>query len=167
MFSFLFKKWNRLISVFHMKITVSVPKSSHQDHGLCYLHHSPLLLKKVFVIAVFLSKLEHKSMVYWIYNEILLVWGLVSTWLANATLPVKLKSAKLWSLLFYSELNELCGNYVWILKWVNLHCNWINLISVLNFPKQWNFPNFPITDAYSGPCPSSKMECITKKVNSF
>ena len=93
--------------------------------------------KKFFVIAVFLSKLEHRSMVYWIYYETLLVWGLVSTWLANATLPVKLKSAKFWSLLFYSELNELCGNYVWISKSVNLHCNWINLISVLNFPKQW------------------------------
>ena len=24
---------------------------------------------------------------------------------------------------------KLCGNYVWILKWINLHCNWINLIS--------------------------------------
>ena len=35
------------------------------------------------------------------------------------------------------ELNEVCGNYVWILKCVNLHCNWISLISVLSFPKQW------------------------------
>ena len=26
-------------------------------------------------------------------------------------------------LLLYSELNEVSGNYVWILKWVNLHCN--------------------------------------------
>ena len=34
-----------------------------------------------------------------------------------------------------SELKEVCSN-VWILKWVNLHCNWINLIS-LSFPKQW------------------------------
>ena len=33
-------------------------------------------------------------------------------------------------------LNELCGKYVWILKGVNLHFNWINLINVLNFPKQ-------------------------------
>ena len=28
----------------------------------------------------------------------------------------------------------MCVNHVWILKWVNLHCN---LISVLHFPKQW------------------------------
>ena len=48
-----------------MKITVSVTKSSHQDHGQCYLHlpifsymHPPVLLenKKVVEIAVFLSK---------------------------------------------------------------------------------------------------------------
>ena len=41
------------------------------------------------------------------------------------------------SLLFYSKLNKVCSNYVWILKWVNLHCNWVNLINVLSFPKQW------------------------------
>ena len=36
-----------------------------------------------------------------------------------------------------AQLNEVCRNYnVWILKWVNLLCNWINLIIVLNFPKQ-------------------------------
>ena len=40
------------------------------------------------------------------------------------------------TLLFYSEINEVCS-YVWILKWVNFHCNWISLINVLNFPKQW------------------------------
>ena len=41
------------LSLFHMKITVSVAKSSHQDCGPCYLHlpifflyiHSPLLLE--------------------------------------------------------------------------------------------------------------------------
>ena len=40
-------------SLFHMKITVSATKSSHQDHGPCYLHlpifflyiHSPVLLQ--------------------------------------------------------------------------------------------------------------------------
>ena len=36
----------------------------------------------------------------------------------------------------FAELNEVGTNYAWIFKWVNLHCNWINLISVLNFPKQ-------------------------------
>ena len=37
------------------------------------------------------------------------------------------------------ELNEVCGNYIWILKWLTLHCNWnwISLISVLSFTKQW------------------------------
>ena len=38
--------------------------------------------------------------------------------------------------MFYSRLNQVFGN-VWISKWVNLHCNWISVISVLNFPKQW------------------------------
>ena len=47
------------------------------------------------------------------------------------------KSFKFWSLLFHSELNEVCSDYVWILKWVNLHSNWINLINIINFFKQW------------------------------
>ena len=36
-----------------------------------------------------------------------------------------LKSAIVYlkSLLLYSELNEVCDSYVWILKWVNCHCN--------------------------------------------
>ena len=39
--------------------------------------------------------------------------------------------------IFFNDSPEVCDNYVWILRWVNLHCNWINLISILNFPKQW------------------------------
>ena len=39
-------------------------------------------------------------------------------------------------ILLYSELNKVYY-YFWILKWVNLHCNWINLSSILDFPKQW------------------------------
>ena len=39
--------------------------------------------------------------------------------------------------MFYQELDKVCGNYVWILKWVNLHRNWFDLIRVLNFSKQW------------------------------
>ena len=35
-----------------------------------------------------------------------------------------------------SELNEVCSYYFWILKWVNLRCNWINFINVLSFLKQ-------------------------------
>ena len=27
------------------------------------------------------------------------------------------------------ELTEVCGNYTWILKWVDLHLNWISLMS--------------------------------------
>ena len=43
---------------------------------------------------------------------------------------------KFQSLFFHSELNEVHISYVWILKRTNLHCNKINLISVLNFLKQ-------------------------------
>ena len=46
------------------------------------------------------------------------------------------KSIKFQSL-FYSELNEIWSNYVWILKWANLHCNWTILTRVLNLPKRW------------------------------
>ena len=60
------------------------------------------------------------------------------------------------SLLFYWDLNEVHGSYVWILKWVNLHWNWINLISALNFPKQW------VAD-YSEVGQTSKIECFMKK----
>ena len=64
----------------------------------------------------------------------------------------------------------VCGNYVWILRWVNLHCNWINLLSVLSFLKQWIGEwgrRERIPDAYSENCQTSKMECLTKTVNSF
>ena len=39
--------------------------------------------------------------------------------------------------MLYSELNEVCGSYVWILKWVNFHCNEFSLICILNFPNIW------------------------------
>ena len=42
-----------------------------------------------------------------------------------------------------------------------MDCNWINLISILNFPKQ------EITDAYSEPYQTSMMEPLTEKVNDF
>ena len=64
-----------------MKITVSVTKSSHQDHGQCYLHlpivfsymHSPVLLenKKVVEIAVF--QIDDRSLFSCIYYEFNLV----------------------------------------------------------------------------------------------
>ena len=45
--------------------------------------------------------------------------------------------SEFYSLLFYSELNVVRGSYVWIFKWLNFHCNYIKLISALNFLKQW------------------------------
>ena len=83
-----------ILSLSHMKITASVTKSLHQDRCPCYLHspifflyvHCPLLLenKKIFVITVFLSKLDHRPL-FNIYFEIIVVWGLASLWLAITT----------------------------------------------------------------------------------
>ena len=90
-----FDTWHGFCSLFHIKITANVTKSSHQDCGPCYLHlpifnflyiHSPFLLenkKKVVVIAVFLSKSDHTSLFNCIYYKSFLVWGLVSIWLVN------------------------------------------------------------------------------------
>ena len=68
------------VSLFHLKITVSFTKSSHQDHGPCYLHlpsfflnmHTPLLLEnKKFLWSLFSSvKLDHRSLLIDIYYEI-------------------------------------------------------------------------------------------------
>ena len=77
---------NSLSSLFHMKITASVTKNLHQDCGPCYLHvplllyiHSPLPLQNnVIVIAVFLSKLDHRPLFKYIYYETILVWRLIS-----------------------------------------------------------------------------------------
>ena len=61
-------------NLFHMTVTVtaSTTKSSHQDHGLCYLQIpifflyilSPLLLenKKKSVITVFQSKIDYRQL---------------------------------------------------------------------------------------------------------
>ena len=58
------------------------------------------------------------------------------------------------------ELNEVFGNYAWILKCVYLHCNWnrINLINVISFPKQ---------QVFSESSQKSKMKCLTKKIQGF
>ena len=97
------------ISLFHMKIFASVTKISHQYCDLSYLHlpifflysHLPwlknkklkikkktnnkkLLENKVFMIAIYLSKLDHKLLFNDIYYKTILVWGLVSIWLTNA-----------------------------------------------------------------------------------
>ena len=65
-------------SLFHMKITASVTKSSHQYHDPCYIH-SPIffLIHTLFssaavVTAVFLSKLDHRPLFNYIYYETIL-----------------------------------------------------------------------------------------------
>ena len=93
----LLMKWDQLINLFHMKITTSVTKSLHEDHGSCYLHlqilfiywHSPPLLeKKVVLIAVFVSKFDHRPLFSDVYYETSLVWWLISIWLTNARQPI-------------------------------------------------------------------------------
>ena len=67
-------------SLFQMRITASVSKSSHQDFGLWYLH-LPILLhalssstvkEKVVVVAVFRSKLDHRPLFNYTYYETVL-----------------------------------------------------------------------------------------------
>ena len=92
-------------------------------------------------------------MCYYLYYNTILVWGLFSIWITNATnclsytpclnihqVCIKFKYVKFQSVIFYSELKEVCGNYVWILKWVNLCCNWIKVqqITVKNW---WLYKN--------------------------
>ena len=70
-------------SLFDMKITVKVTKSSHLDQGLCYLHlsifffcvHSSLLQqnKKLLQSLFFLSKLDHRPLFSYIYYKTILM----------------------------------------------------------------------------------------------
>ena len=138
-----------------MEITVSVTKSSHQDRGLYYLH-----LTYFFSLTwtlLFCCKIEsccdhcfsqqirpitgRCSIRYitrpfqygdWFQDESQMPRTAYSIQNVSLNMYVKFQS-----LLFYSELNKLCGSYISILKWVNLHCIWINIIRVLSFPKQW------------------------------
>ena len=82
-------------SFFIWKSLQVLQKSLHQDRGpyclqlpifLLYIQY-PLLLENVEVvmIVVFLSKLDHRSLFNDIYYRNVLVWGLVSVWLTNAT----------------------------------------------------------------------------------
>ena len=74
-------------SLFHIKITASVTKSSYQDCGPCYLHlsifflnmHSPVLWLLFFSGN---ETIDHCSIVYY---RTILVWKLVSRWITNAT----------------------------------------------------------------------------------
>ena len=83
-------------SLFLMKITTSITKSSHKDHGPCYLHlqiffwyiHSPPLLESECIRNISkldLSKLDHSPLFSDIYCKTSVVWGLISIWLTNAT----------------------------------------------------------------------------------
>ena len=76
-----------LYSLFHMKITVSVAKSSHQDHDIADAIYTSLFFsytctlfspgkKKFVVIAVFVSKLDCRPLFNGIYYKISQVRGL-------------------------------------------------------------------------------------------
>ena len=131
-----------------MKTTASVTKGSHQDCSPCYLHFhifffyiypTILLENKVVVITVFFSKLDQRPLVNYTYIMrlfsifVIFVWNHFSP---HAACSIHHVSLNLLSFNHYC-FTQLCSNYVWTLKWVNLPCNWISLISVLNFPKQW------------------------------
>ena len=51
-------------------------------------------------------------------------------------MPHTLTFVKCLALLFSYELKNVCGNNVWIFERINLHCNWVKLINVLNFDRQ-------------------------------
>ena len=83
-------------SLLHMKITASVTKSSHQVRGPCYLHlpiffshvHSPPLLlgNKKLLWSLFSAAYQTTyHSLFSDYYEAILVWGLDSIWLTNAT----------------------------------------------------------------------------------
>ena len=123
-----------------MKITASVTKSSHQDRGPCYSH-----LPIISYTSTLLYCCKMKSCCDHCFPQKIRPQITVQLYIARDYCLVRVgfnminkrrTLSKFRSFVFYSELNEVCGNYVWILKWVNLHCYWINLISVLSFPEQ-------------------------------
>ena len=88
-----------------------------------YFHFLPfffLFFKKRFIFIIFIS-----------FDE---VWNFCNRILTNQKPEYVIRNCH-WNCTL--ELNEVCGNYVWILKWINLCCNWISLVSILSFPKQW------------------------------
>ena len=66
-------KWSSFSSLFHMKITVSVTKSSHEDSGLCYLclqfflytHSPPVLEIKSCFDCCFPQQIRPQTTVQW------------------------------------------------------------------------------------------------------
>ena len=55
---------------------------SYEHHCEC---HKKLKIKKVVMISILLSKLDHRPLFSDKYFDAILWWGLVSTWLPNAT----------------------------------------------------------------------------------
>ena len=55
---------------------------SYENHCDC---HKKLKIKKVVIISILLSKLDHRPLFSDIYFDAILWWGLVSTWLPSAT----------------------------------------------------------------------------------
>ena len=100
---------------------------------------------KVVVIAVFLSKLDQATVQLCIlrdYCSVRIGYNMINkhhTLSILYTVLVQIRYVSIIVLLrevfiVLLRVNEVCGNNLWFLKWVNWHCNWINLISVLNFP---------------------------------
>ena len=124
----------------------------------CHLHlpifffyiHSPLLLDNKKLLWLLFSSAnysaQHCSIISWNVPWLCMLRDYSSARISSniinkcRTLPVVytilFKSVKFHSLLLYSQLNKVCSKDVWILKWVNLYRNWINLIGALNFPKR-------------------------------
>ena len=128
-------------SVFSIWKSLSVTKSSHQNCGPCYLNlpilsytYTLLFCWENKVVAIAVSQIRPLTTVQLCilqdYSSGRIVLNMNHK---RHTLSIYVKFQ---SFLIYSELNELCGNHVWILKQVNLHCNWINFIRVLSFFKQ-------------------------------
>ena len=112
-----------LYCLFHMKITLSVIKSCHQDHCLCYLH-LPICSYTYTLFFCWKKKgcCDHylpqqtrpqttaQLYIFQDYSSVRTGFNLIKK---CHTLPAscQLKSFKFQSSLFYSELNEVCSNY--------------------------------------------------------
>ena len=114
-----------LLPLPHMKITAKVTKSLHQDCGPCFLHlailflymHFRLLLKiKSCCICCFsqqTSRLQTNGQLYILQgcSSVKSGFNMINK-CHTLSAPCLFKSARFQSLLFYSELNEVCSNYV-------------------------------------------------------
>ena len=118
------------LSLFHMKIAASVTKNSHQNRGPCYLHlpifpYTYILLFRWKIKSCrgrcFSQQIRPLTTVQLCILQDYSSVGIVLN--MNHKRNILSIYVKFQSFLIYSELNELCGNHVWILKQVNLHCN--------------------------------------------